>query len=274
MASLCAAAVEDGIAGHFIETGVWRGGSSFVAAKTFDMLGADAHARRVYMADSFSGIPNQADYVPAVRLPRERAALSARSADANAHRLFVVSNNSLDHVRSNAAELHRDRSAFTPLPRRSQVRSNAAALHLDRSRLAFVPGWFNESLPELLRREGDALQFAIIRLDGDTYASTFETLSLRLPSSPTISLCACRYASTYEALSLLYPRLSPGGFLIVDDYVDWPTCRDAIHDFRKAHQVDEPDDSLMSSMCACKAHQVDEPLVLIPHNHDDPLTTR
>ena len=54
-----------------------------------------------------------------------------------------------------------------------------------------------------------------MRLDGDTFFSTF------------------------EAIELLYPKLAPGGFLIVDDYMDWLTCRAAIDQYRSEHGITE-----------------------------------
>ena len=33
--------------------------------------------------------------------------------------------------------------------------------------------------------------------------------------------------------------LSPGGFLIIDDFTDWDSCRDAIYDYRKANHITE-----------------------------------
>lgn len=38
----------------------------------------------------------------------------------------------------------------------------------------------------------------------------------------------------------MYPRLSPGGFLIVDDYSCLPQCRQAVDEYRKAQGIDEP----------------------------------
>ena len=37
----------------------------------------------------------------------------------------------------------------------------------------------------------------------------------------------------------MYPRLAPGGFIIVDDYTDWAGCRRAIHEYRAAHGIAE-----------------------------------
>ena len=186
-AALVATAVEDGVPGHVIETGVWRGGASFVAAKTLELLGARAAGRRTYLADSFQGIPDQRRYGTSrfggVNLSRQ---------ERFAHKFDIMNNNSVD-----------------------RVRRDAERLGLDMARLSFVVGYFNSSLPELLAAEPE-IGFAAVRLDGDTFLST------------------------YEAIELLYPRLSPGGFLIVDDYLDWPGCRDAIDRYRERHAIREP----------------------------------
>jgi O-methyltransferase len=57
-------------------------------------------------------------------------------------------------------------------------------------------------------------------------------------------LCVARldgdmYSSTISALDALYKKISPGGFLIVDDYGLKP-CKSAVDDFRKAHGIDAP----------------------------------
>jgi O-methyltransferase len=48
------------------------------------------------------------------------------------------------------------------------------------------------------------------------------------------------YESTMQALEALYPRLSPGGFAIVDDYGAIPACRAATDDYRRAHRIATP----------------------------------
>ena len=69
--------------------------------------------------------------------------------------------------------------------------------------VVFLKGFFSETLPAL-----EAGPFALIRLDGDMYEST------------------------YVALKELYPKLSPGGFVIIDDYGAIESCRRAVTDFR------------------------------------------
>ncbi|MDX6691169.1 MAG: O-methyltransferase [Solirubrobacteraceae bacterium] len=91
-----------------------------------------------------------------------------------------------------------------------EVRQNFARYGLLDERVRFVKGWFKDTLPRLSDR-----RWALIRLDGDMYQSTM------------------------DGLTHLYPRLSPGGYLVVDDYaVD--ACRRAVDDYREANGVPEP----------------------------------
>ncbi len=92
----------------------------------------------------------------------------------------------------------------------AEVRNNFARYKLFDEQVRFVEGWFNETLPTLADRT-----WAVVRLDGDLYESTM------------------------DGLTNLYPRLSPGGFLIVDDY-GWENCRRAVEDFRAEHGITEP----------------------------------
>lgn len=72
----------------------------------------------------------------------------------------------------------------------------------------FHEGWFKDTLPRL----GDT-RFALIRLDGDMYEST------------------------WTALEELYPRLNPGGFVVVDDYSAIGMCKKAIDEYRGRHDI-------------------------------------
>jgi O-methyltransferase len=47
------------------------------------------------------------------------------------------------------------------------------------------------------------------------------------------------YEFTHLALTHLYPKLRPGGFLIVDDYGALANCRRPVEDFRHAHGITE-----------------------------------
>lgn len=89
-----------------------------------------------------------------------------------------------------------------------QVKSNFARYGLLDDQVAFVEGSFRDSLPSL-----DAGPFSLIRLDGDWYEST------------------------YVALEALYPRLSPGGFVIVDDFKLIPPSSQAVVDYRSRNEI-------------------------------------
>ena len=88
-----------------------------------------------------------------------------------------------------------------------EVRANFERYDLLDDQVVFVRGWFRDTLPGLADRT-----FAVIRLDGDLYESTM------------------------DALVNLYPRLSPGGWLIVDDF-HIPACVQAVTEYREAHGI-------------------------------------
>jgi len=90
-----------------------------------------------------------------------------------------------------------------------EVRANFERYGLLDERVKFLEGWFRDTLPGLRDRS-----WAVVRLDGDLYESTM------------------------DGLENLYPQLSPGGFLIVDDY-GFPNCREAIEDYRREHGISE-----------------------------------
>ncbi|MGF6768178.1 hypothetical protein P3T18_000648 [Paraburkholderia sp. GAS199] len=93
----------------------------------------------------------------------------------------------------------------------SAVREAFARVGLLDRRVCFLPGWFADTLP---RAPIDRL--ALIRLDGDWYEST------------------------RVALESLYPRLSPGGFVIVDDYGLPTGCARAVDEYRALHAIAAP----------------------------------
>jgi len=94
---------------------------------------------------------------------------------------------------------------------REEVARNFERYGLLDAQVRFLEGWFRDTLPS-----APIDRLAVLRLDGDLYEST------------------------HDALVHLYPKLSPGGFLIVDDYGHVPACRQAVHDYREAHGITEP----------------------------------
>lgn len=91
-----------------------------------------------------------------------------------------------------------------------EVRANFAKFGCS-ANVEFVPGFFEDTLPHLPQQK-----WALARLDGDTYEAT------------------------WLALESLYPNLSPGGYLVVDDYLFIEACRRAVDDFRREHGIEEP----------------------------------
>lgn len=91
-----------------------------------------------------------------------------------------------------------------------EVQSNFSRYGLLDQQVRFLKGWFRDTLPN-----APIQQIAVMRLDGDMYESTM------------------------DALVDLYPKLSVGGYVIIDDYGASPACRAAVQDFRQAQGVSE-----------------------------------
>jgi O-methyltransferase len=93
-----------------------------------------------------------------------------------------------------------------------EVQRNFARYSLLDDRVKFLKGWFRDTLP------GAPIEkLSVLRLDGDLYESTM------------------------DALSALYPKLSPGGYAIIDDYgLPNEGCRLAVHDYRRMNNIHEP----------------------------------
>ena len=86
--------------------------------------------------------------------------------------------------------------------------------------LHFHKGWFQETMPKV---SPQISLIAILRLDGDWYAST--------------RVC----------LEFLYGKVVRGGFVIIDDYGAYEGCRKAVDEFRQKngisdylHHIDQP----------------------------------
>jgi O-methyltransferase len=74
----------------------------------------------------------------------------------------------------------------------------------------FLKGWFKDTLPS-----APIERLAVLRLDGDMYEST------------------------RDALVALYDKVSPGGYIIVDDLF-LPPCAQAIDEFRTTRGIADP----------------------------------
>jgi len=88
-----------------------------------------------------------------------------------------------------------------------QVKANFERYGLLDDQVRFIPGWFKDTL-----HKAPIEQISVLRLDGDLYESTI------------------------QALEPLYPKLSPGGYCIIDDY-NLEYCRKAVADYRSQHGI-------------------------------------
>jgi O-methyltransferase len=43
-----------------------------------------------------------------------------------------------------------------------------------------------------------------------------------------------------DVLEPMYDKVEPGGFIIIDDYGAIPACKEAVHDFRNEHGINDP----------------------------------
>ena len=135
-----------------------------------------------------------------------------------------------------------------------RVQENFRRLGLLDDSIVWLKGWFKDTLPAARQI---MTSFAVARLDGDTYESTWQALT-SVYDKVCARLCPARACftpasvqlkgrvSTDFALELGYDffwgvcavrarankQVSVGGFVIMDDYFDWTGCRTAVDDFR------------------------------------------
>jgi hypothetical protein len=163
--------IASGVPGDFIETGVWRGGTTIFMRGL--LKAHEVRDRTVWVADSFAGLPPP----DGKRYPADRF-----------------------------WNLHWFRSLAVS---EEAVRENFSKYGLLDDQVRFLKGWFRDTLPT-----APIERLAVLRMDGDLYESTM------------------------DALTHLYPKLSVGGYAIVDDY-NVPPCRKAVADYRSAHGISE-----------------------------------
>lgn len=93
----------------------------------------------------------------------------------------------------------------------AQVREHFARYQLLDEGVRFLPGWFSETLAG-----SDTGPLALLRIDADLYEST------------------------RDVLEALHDRVSPGGYVIIDDYRAFACCQQAVDEFRSRHGIVAP----------------------------------
>ena len=117
----------------------------------------------------------------------------------------VPAPNSQKYPEDTGSDYHTFHELSVPL---ETVRNNIRKYGLLDDQIVFLKGWFKDTLPA-----APIKSLALLRLDGDLYESTI------------------------VSLNALYKKLSPGGYVIVDDYHVVPGCKAAIHDFLASAQI-------------------------------------
>lgn len=168
------------IPGDIVECGVWRGGSSMLAALT---LMGSSDARPMWLYDTFEGMPPPGEHDRQWSGEAAEAALSAAPRQAGASNVW----------------------AYAP---EDDVRANMASTDFPEDQLHFVVGKVEDTIPDQAPE-----QISLLRLDTDWYEST------------------------RHELEHLWPRLSPGGVLIIDDYGHWQGARRATDEYFGNQQI-------------------------------------
>ncbi|HAN74388.1 MAG TPA: macrocin O-methyltransferase [Planktothrix sp. UBA8402] len=158
--------------GDIVECGVWRGGSSLLAALI--MKARNIRDRQLYLYDTFQGMPTPTEF----------------DVDKRGNTGFEMMEKYGDDIGWCYALLDDVKAAFS--------------VHNFEFEINFIQGDVIETLAKIKPET-----ISVLRLDTDWYEST---------------------AVEFQQL---YPRLSTGGVLIVDDYGCWAGSRKATDDYFK-----------------------------------------
>jgi len=176
------------IPGSFVECGVWKGGCVGLMALANQKYGSSS--RHIHLFDSFQEICE-----PDASVDGERAVREAREW-------------SHEHEASFSGRLRPLTGVYDRFGGPGTLQENKELLErkigYPSQFLHYHVGWFQDTLAMDGGSVGD---IAILRLDGDWYAST--------------KVC----------LTHLYDRVVRGGFIIIDDYGAYDGCRKAVDEF-------------------------------------------
>ena len=167
--------VGHGVAGDFVECGVWRGGSVMMMALALQAFGAPG--RVIHCFDTFEGMPPP-------------GASDIRHADGAAAAAIL------------AAAPKDEGSLYWAAASLETAQRNMATTGYPPQSIRYAKGKVEDNLPADLPE-----RIALLRLDTDWYAST-----------------------KHELLHG-YPRVTPGGVIIIDDYGFWRGSRRAVDEY-------------------------------------------
>jgi len=184
--------LEHGFVGDWVETGVFRGACSLLAARVLRaaFLAPECKLatspRTIWLADSFRGFPEE-------RAEDKGKDINGRKSERACHTKESESCEGFARLYSlEGVKQTFERSGF------DAHRGTA----VNGTIIRFLSGWFNETLPAAPIRS-----IAVLRLDGDLYSSTM------------------------DALRSLYPKVTVCGYFIVDDFFYFRQCRQAVKEY-------------------------------------------
>jgi hypothetical protein len=192
---------EKSIPGSLVECGVWKGGAMAIMA-----LANLRHGRKkrdLHLFDVFDDIGEPDEAIDGERALQDIRDLAGKAA-------------------GTSGRLQPIRGAYDPMGGHGTIDDSRHVLEqvagYDPTFLHYHKGWFQETVPPASASVGPV---AILRLDGDWYAST--------------KVC----------LESLYGNVVSGGFVVVDDYGVYEGCTKAVDEFLDGnginvflHQVD------------------------------------
>ncbi len=173
------------IPGDYVECGVWKGGA--VGLMALANLRYGKGRRQLHLFDTFAGIPE-----PDGEVDGRRAVEEARQLGVAALGRLTPNPQLYDNMGRGVGTIESNRHLLERI------------IGYDKAFVHYHQGLFQETLP-MVAATIDSV--AILRLDGDWYAST--------------KVC----------LHFLYDKVVPGGFVIIDDYGAYEGCRKAVDEF-------------------------------------------
>ena len=180
-----------GLAGALVECGVWKGGA--VGLMALATMAHGGSPRDLHLFDSFTDICPPDPAVDGDRAIQESGGRA--TADAQAPQPME---GFYDSVGGHGTRADCERLI------EGTIGYPSAAVH-------YHQGWFQDTVPETAKSIGPV---AVLRLDGDWYASTM--------------IC----------LEHLYANVVEGGIVILDDYGTYDGCRRAVDEFLATRGID------------------------------------
>ncbi len=181
------------IQGCFVECGVWKGGAMGLMA--LGNLDYGKERRVLHLYDSFADICEPDDKVDGLKAIKEVEEFSGTG-------------------RNIKGKLKSIEGIYESLGGPGTLSENVELLeniiNYPRKSINYHKGWFQDTIPQS-SKEIDKI--AILRLDGDWYAST--------------KIC----------LEYLYPKVVVGGVVIIDDYGTYDGCKRAFDEYARHNDI-------------------------------------